>query len=152
MVHFLFFIYVIFHICNLFLYRNNWEKWESNRQKVSYFLFNSISTLLSCSLCLDLLEVHIETWMFHFDLKPNVTILLTTLIQHSTWPSIFVFMGTPDMWSKHILSKLYKIISIASHKITNSIVCSRLEIATNKQLRRICFLLLYLGKTEILNT
>ena len=35
-----FFIYVIF-----FLYRNNWEKWESNRQKVSYFLFSSISML-----------------------------------------------------------------------------------------------------------
>ena len=45
MVDFLFFIDVIFHICKLFLYRNNWGKWESNRQEVSYFLFNSILAL-----------------------------------------------------------------------------------------------------------
>jgi hypothetical protein len=140
-----FFIYVIF-----FLYRNNWEKWESNRQKVSYFLFNSIAMLF---------ELLIMSWFVRSTYRnmnvsfwSYVTIVLTTLIQHSTRPSIFVFMGTPDMWSKHILTKLYKIISIASHKITNIIVCSRRAIATNKQLRRICFLLLYLVKTGILNT
>ena len=143
MVDFLFFIYVIFHICKLFLYRNNWRKWESNRQEVSYFLFISFSAPFESA---DLFEVHIETWihtnmsMFQFDLKPNVTIImLTILIQLSTWHLTFVFMGTPHMWSKRILSKLYKIISIASHKITNIIVFSRLTIATNKQLCRILY-------------
>ena len=143
--------YMSFFIYVNFSFTGTIEESESptDRKQVIFCSFQfrrPLNVTFYITIRADLFEVHIETWihtkmsMFHLDLKPNVTIImLTTLIQLSTWHLTFVFMGTLHMWSKHILSKLYKIISIASHKITNIIVFSRLTIATNKQLCRILY-------------